>query len=109
MSTRNRWRDVYVRTSHVESNRTKDLKEAMADSACIEAMQEDIHHVDDKLVQLVRDQENKTCTSMSCRRSRLADLFTKALSEDRLKYLIRRLGMRCLTPDEQKVLANKSA
>ncbi|GKD31652.1 retrovirus-related pol polyprotein from transposon TNT 1-94 [Tanacetum coccineum] len=39
----------------------------------------------------------------------LADLFTKALSEDRFKYLIRRLGMRCLTPDEQKVLANKSA
>ncbi|GKB70297.1 retrovirus-related pol polyprotein from transposon TNT 1-94 [Tanacetum coccineum] len=39
----------------------------------------------------------------------LADLFTKALSEDRFKYLIRRLGMRCLTPDELKVLANKSA
>ncbi|GKA43654.1 hypothetical protein Tco_0736378 [Tanacetum coccineum] len=30
----------------------------------------------------------------------LADLFTKALSEDRFKYLVRRLGMRCLTPDE---------
>nr|GFB04247.1 retrovirus-related Pol polyprotein from transposon TNT 1-94 [Tanacetum cinerariifolium] len=30
----------------------------------------------------------------------LADLFTKALSEDRLKYLVRRLGMRCLTPEE---------
>ncbi|GJS28504.1 hypothetical protein Tco_0489124 [Tanacetum coccineum] len=28
----------------------------------------------------------------------LADLFTKALSEDRFKYLVRRLGMRCLTP-----------
>ncbi|GKG23061.1 hypothetical protein Tco_0388364, partial [Tanacetum coccineum] len=27
-------------------------------------------------------------------------LFTKALSEDRFKYLVRRLGMRCLTPDE---------
>nr|GFC15780.1 retrovirus-related Pol polyprotein from transposon TNT 1-94 [Tanacetum cinerariifolium] len=27
----------------------------------------------------------------------LADLFTKALSEDRFKYLVRRLGMRCLT------------
>ncbi|GKB70758.1 hypothetical protein Tco_0932170, partial [Tanacetum coccineum] len=31
----------------------------------------------------------------------LADLFNKALSEDRFKYLVRRLGMRCLTPDEQ--------
>ncbi|GKE84220.1 hypothetical protein Tco_1557962 [Tanacetum coccineum] len=30
----------------------------------------------------------------------LADLFTKALSKDKFKYLVRRLGMRCLTPDE---------
>ncbi|GKA42174.1 retrovirus-related pol polyprotein from transposon TNT 1-94 [Tanacetum coccineum] len=29
-----------------------------------------------------------------------ADLFTKALPEDRFKYLVRRLGMRCLTPEE---------
>ncbi|GJT51126.1 retrovirus-related pol polyprotein from transposon TNT 1-94 [Tanacetum coccineum] len=39
----------------------------------------------------------------------LADLFTKALSEDRFKYLVRRLGMRCLTPDELVVLAIESA
>ncbi|GKB85524.1 retrovirus-related pol polyprotein from transposon TNT 1-94, partial [Tanacetum coccineum] len=39
----------------------------------------------------------------------LADLFTKAMSEDRFKYLVRRLGMRCLTPDELEVLANESA
>ncbi|GKF15417.1 hypothetical protein Tco_0056879 [Tanacetum coccineum] len=38
----------------------------------------------------------------------LADLFTKALSEDRFKYLVRRLGMRCLTPDELEVLAIES-
>ncbi|GKD00207.1 retrovirus-related pol polyprotein from transposon TNT 1-94 [Tanacetum coccineum] len=35
----------------------------------------------------------------------LADLFTKALSKDRFKYLVRRLGMRCLTPDELEVVA----
>nr|GEX75317.1 ribonuclease H-like domain-containing protein [Tanacetum cinerariifolium] len=29
----------------------------------------------------------------------LADLFTKALPEERFKYLVRRLGMRCLTPE----------
>nr|GFA92611.1 retrovirus-related Pol polyprotein from transposon TNT 1-94 [Tanacetum cinerariifolium] len=29
----------------------------------------------------------------------LADLFTKALSKDMFKYLFRRLGMRCLTPE----------
>nr|GEZ72693.1 retrovirus-related Pol polyprotein from transposon TNT 1-94 [Tanacetum cinerariifolium] len=39
----------------------------------------------------------------------LADLFTKALFEDRFKYLVRRLGMRCLTPVELEVLANESA
>ncbi|GJS99621.1 retrovirus-related pol polyprotein from transposon TNT 1-94 [Tanacetum coccineum] len=39
----------------------------------------------------------------------LADLFTKALSEDRFKYLVRRLGMRCLTPEELEVLTNESA
>ncbi|GJV95095.1 retrovirus-related pol polyprotein from transposon TNT 1-94 [Tanacetum coccineum] len=38
----------------------------------------------------------------------LADLFTKALPEDRFKYLVRRLGMRCLTPAELEVLANES-
>ncbi|GKF22244.1 hypothetical protein Tco_0074566 [Tanacetum coccineum] len=39
----------------------------------------------------------------------LVDLFTKALSEDRFKYLVRRLGMRCLTVDELEVLAIESA
>nr|GFA03390.1 ribonuclease H [Tanacetum cinerariifolium] len=39
----------------------------------------------------------------------LADLFTKALPEERFKYLVRRLGMRCLTPEEMEVLANESA
>nr|GEV81264.1 hypothetical protein [Tanacetum cinerariifolium] len=39
----------------------------------------------------------------------LADLFTKALLEEMFKYLVRRLGMRCLTPDELEVLANESA
>nr|GEX58304.1 Gag-Pol polyprotein [Tanacetum cinerariifolium] len=39
----------------------------------------------------------------------LADLFTKALPEERFKYLVRRLGMRCLTIEELEVLANESA
>ncbi|GJX78289.1 retrovirus-related pol polyprotein from transposon TNT 1-94 [Tanacetum coccineum] len=39
----------------------------------------------------------------------LTDLFTKALSKDRFKYLVRRLGMRCLTPVELEVLAIESA
>ncbi|GJR76121.1 hypothetical protein Tco_0088486 [Tanacetum coccineum] len=36
-------------------------------------------------------------------------MFTKALPEDRFKYLVRRLGMRCLTPEELEVLENESA
>nr|GEY39470.1 retrovirus-related Pol polyprotein from transposon TNT 1-94 [Tanacetum cinerariifolium] len=39
----------------------------------------------------------------------LADFFTKALPEERFKYLVRRLGMRYLTPDELEILANESA
>nr|GEW74021.1 hypothetical protein [Tanacetum cinerariifolium] len=39
----------------------------------------------------------------------LADMFTKALPEDRFKYLIRRIGMRCLTTAELEVLAKASA
>nr|GEU44661.1 hypothetical protein [Tanacetum cinerariifolium] len=38
-----------------------------------------------------------------------ADMFTKALPEDRFKYLVRRIGMRCLTPAELEVLAKESA
>nr|GEZ99281.1 retrotransposon protein, putative, unclassified [Tanacetum cinerariifolium] len=39
----------------------------------------------------------------------LADMFTKSLPEDRFKYLVRRIGMRCLTLAELEVLANESA
>nr|GEX66246.1 retrovirus-related Pol polyprotein from transposon TNT 1-94 [Tanacetum cinerariifolium] len=39
----------------------------------------------------------------------LADLFTKALPEDRFKYLVKRLSMRCLTLEELEVLVNESA
>nr|GEU54142.1 hypothetical protein [Tanacetum cinerariifolium] len=39
----------------------------------------------------------------------LADMFTKALLKDKFKYLVRRIGMRCLTPAELEVLAKESA
>ncbi|GKB58965.1 retrovirus-related pol polyprotein from transposon TNT 1-94 [Tanacetum coccineum] len=38
----------------------------------------------------------------------LAELFTKALSQDRFQYLVRRLGMRCLTRTEPEARANES-
>ncbi|GJW40859.1 hypothetical protein Tco_0066704 [Tanacetum coccineum] len=46
----------------------------------------------------------KQCGMMKRSKFLLADLFTKALSEDKFKYLVRRLGMRCLTLDELEVL-----
>ncbi|GKF00582.1 hypothetical protein Tco_0023932 [Tanacetum coccineum] len=39
----------------------------------------------------------------------LAYMFTKALPEERFQYLVRRIGMKCLTPAELEVLANESA
>ncbi|GJR78587.1 hypothetical protein Tco_0149372 [Tanacetum coccineum] len=39
----------------------------------------------------------------------LADMFTKALPEDRFQYLVRQIGMRCLTPAELEVLTKESA
>nr|GFB87878.1 retrovirus-related Pol polyprotein from transposon TNT 1-94 [Tanacetum cinerariifolium] len=39
----------------------------------------------------------------------LSDLFTKALPVERFKYLVRRLGMRCLTLEELEAQANESA
>ncbi|GKF66710.1 hypothetical protein Tco_0193227, partial [Tanacetum coccineum] len=39
----------------------------------------------------------------------LADMFTKALLEERFQYLVRRIGMRCLTLAELEVLTKESA
>nr|GFB23502.1 retrovirus-related Pol polyprotein from transposon TNT 1-94 [Tanacetum cinerariifolium] len=44
-----------------------------------------------------------------CRNRIPVNLFTKALSKDMFKYLVRRLGMRCLTPEELEGLPNESA
>nr|GEX71408.1 hypothetical protein [Tanacetum cinerariifolium] len=57
--------------------------------------------------------KKQDCTSMSSAEAKteyqLADMFTKALPIERFKYLVRRLGMRCLTPAELEALANESA
>nr|GEV34208.1 ribonuclease H [Tanacetum cinerariifolium] len=39
----------------------------------------------------------------------LDDLLTKSLPVERFQYLVRRLGMRCLTPVELEALANEPA
>nr|GEX86163.1 copia protein [Tanacetum cinerariifolium] len=61
--------------------------------------------------------DSKTAIAISCNpvqhshgtEYQLADLFTKALPVERFQYLVRRLGMRCLTPAELEALANESA
>nr|GEU67171.1 retrovirus-related Pol polyprotein from transposon TNT 1-94 [Tanacetum cinerariifolium] len=148
----------------VSRTEPKNIKEAMADSAWIESMQEELHQFDRlgvwELVDIPlcknvinmkwlwknkRDEEKTVIQNKSRLVAKryaqkegvdfeesfalvarleavrlfiayaahksftLADLFTKALPEERFKYLVRRLGMRCLTPEELEVLANESA
>nr|GEV71235.1 retrovirus-related Pol polyprotein from transposon TNT 1-94 [Tanacetum cinerariifolium] len=82
-----------------------------------------IQFLSDKLVNWMSKKHN--CTIMSSTEAeyvalsascaqviteyQLANMFTKALPEDRFKYLVRRIGMRCLTPAELEVLAKESA
>nr|GEY56198.1 retrovirus-related Pol polyprotein from transposon TNT 1-94 [Tanacetum cinerariifolium] len=56
--------------------------------------------------------DSQSAIAISCNpvtEYQLADMFTKALPEDRFKYLVRRIGMRCLNPAELEVLENESA
>ncbi|GKF89987.1 hypothetical protein Tco_0263950, partial [Tanacetum coccineum] len=60
--------------------------------------------------------DSKAAIAISCNpvqhshtKAHRSGLFTKAMLGDRFKYLVRRLGMRCLTPDELEVLVNESA
>nr|GEV93136.1 retrovirus-related Pol polyprotein from transposon TNT 1-94 [Tanacetum cinerariifolium] len=39
----------------------------------------------------------------------LTDMFTKAFPKDQFEYLFRRIGVRCLTPAERKVMVNETA
>nr|GEY94211.1 uncharacterized mitochondrial protein AtMg00810-like [Tanacetum cinerariifolium] len=55
------------------------------------------------------DSKHFVCLTFQKCEYQLADLFTKALFEDRFKYLVRRLGMRCLTLEQLEVLASESA
>nr|GEX19178.1 hypothetical protein [Tanacetum cinerariifolium] len=54
------------------------------------------------------DSRMQPSTSLSTE-YQLANMFTKALPEDRFMYLVRRIGMGCLTPTELEVLAKESA
>nr|GEV04514.1 integrase, catalytic region, zinc finger, CCHC-type, peptidase aspartic, catalytic [Tanacetum cinerariifolium] len=70
-----------------------------------------IQFLGDKLVSWMSKKQDCTVISSADAETeyQFADMFTKALPEDRFKYLVRRIGMRCLTPAELEVLANESA
>ncbi|GKA52262.1 retrovirus-related pol polyprotein from transposon TNT 1-94 [Tanacetum coccineum] len=77
------------------------------------ALLEGIQFLGDNLVSWM---SKKTKLALQCLQQggreteyQLADMFTKALPEDRFKYLVRRIGMRCLTPAELEVLTNETA
>nr|GEW99460.1 hypothetical protein [Tanacetum cinerariifolium] len=95
-------------------------------SGCIDSRKSTsggIQFLGDKLVSWMSKKQNCTAKSsakaeyvalsISCAQViteyQLADIFTKALPEDRFKYLVRRIGMRCLTPAKLEVLAKESA
>ncbi|GJS35210.1 gag-pol polyprotein [Tanacetum coccineum] len=53
---------------------------------------------------------NTWLLSASCAQAdRHTQIFTKALPEERFQYLVRRIGMRCLTPADLEVLSNETA
>nr|GEX41455.1 integrase, catalytic region, zinc finger, CCHC-type, peptidase aspartic, catalytic [Tanacetum cinerariifolium] len=85
-----------------------DSKEAIAIS-CNLVQHSRAKHIDVRY-HFIKEKVEKGIVDLFFARTeyQLPDLFTKALSEDSLKYLVRRLGMRCLTPEELEVLANES-
>ncbi|GJS02005.1 hypothetical protein Tco_0318513 [Tanacetum coccineum] len=70
-----------------------------------------IQFLGDKLVSWMSKETKLHCNVFAEAETeyQLADMFMKALPEDRFKYLVRRIGMRCLTPAELEVLTNENA
>ncbi|GJR26402.1 retrovirus-related pol polyprotein from transposon TNT 1-94 [Tanacetum coccineum] len=122
--------DIIFRTSDLQSPRDADH------AGCLDTCKSTsggIQFLGDKLVSWTLKKQD--CTSMSTEKTKyttlsascaqvecgivelyfvrteyqLADMFTKALSQERFEYLVGRLGMRCLTPAELEVLANETA
>ncbi|GJT52571.1 retrovirus-related pol polyprotein from transposon TNT 1-94 [Tanacetum coccineum] len=61
----------------------------------------------DKLVSWMSKKQDYTV--MSSAEAEYVALSASSLPEDRFQYLVRRIGMRCLTPAELEVLTNESA
>nr|GFA81448.1 retrovirus-related Pol polyprotein from transposon TNT 1-94 [Tanacetum cinerariifolium] len=81
-----------------------DSKEAIAIS-CNPVQHSRTKHIDVRYY-FIKEKVEKGIVELFFVRTKyqLGGLFTKALPVERFKYLVRRLGMRCLTPDELEVL-----
>ncbi|GJU34979.1 retrovirus-related pol polyprotein from transposon TNT 1-94 [Tanacetum coccineum] len=52
--------------------------------------------------------DNKSTIALCCNNHQLADIFTKALGRERIKFLINKLGMQSFTPETLKQLADEA-
>nr|GEY10315.1 Gag-Pol polyprotein [Tanacetum cinerariifolium] len=117
--------EMYMFALTVSRTEPKNIKESMADSAWIESMQEELHQFDrldvwelvertkhiDVRYHFIKEKVKKGIVELFFigTEYKFADLFTKSLPVERFQYLVRRLGMRCLTPAELEALANEPA
>nr|GEZ36743.1 Gag-Pol polyprotein [Tanacetum cinerariifolium] len=88
----------------VSTAEPKNIKEAMADSAWIEEMQEELHQFD-----RLREQVENGIVELYfiLTEYQLADIFTKPLPRERFNLLIENLDMRSMSPETLKRLAEE--
>ncbi|GKB17779.1 retrovirus-related pol polyprotein from transposon TNT 1-94 [Tanacetum coccineum] len=101
-------------TDFLDTNHAAEA-EYMTLSSAIATSRNPVQHFDTKYINVryhfIKEQVERGIIELYFVRTeyQLADMFTKALPQDRFEYLVRRIGMRCLTPAKLEVLANESA
>ncbi|GKE20442.1 integrase, catalytic region, zinc finger, CCHC-type containing protein [Tanacetum coccineum] len=96
--------DIYSKDSGFELTPFSDADHAGCLDTC-KSTSGGIQFLGDKLVSWISKKQDYTVIT----EYQLADMFTKALPEESFQYLVRRIGMRCLTLAELEVLTKQSA